>query len=256
MSYLVFGRTCSLLLYRNQRKITTAKEALSDTFASTFELGPKEGVAIVNGTAPSCATASIALHDAVVLAHVSQVLTAMSVEALTGNPESFDPFIHDICRPHPGQIEAASNIARMLQRSRLAGPYSDADADDRLRQDRYSTRTAPQWLGPQLEELSAGMKTLKIEMNATSDNPIIDVQGERILHGGNFQGTAISVVMEKTRVCLQHMGKLAYAQMAELVNPRMNRGLPPDLSAGEPSIDFGLKNTDIATASYLSGQYR
>lgn len=177
----------------------------------------------------------------------------MTVEALTGCIESFDPFLHDTCRPHPGQVESARNCARMLKNSHLAGPYDDLDSNDKLRQDRYSTRTSPQWLGPQIEELLSSINTLQVEMNATSDNPIIDIEGGRVLHGGNFQGTAISVVMEKTRIGLQHMGRLAYAQMTELVNPRMNRGLPPDLSAGEPSIDFGIKNVDIATGSYMSG---
>lgn len=233
----------------------TSKEVFGRLFPEPVEFGPKEVIAIINGTAPSCGVATLALHDSIVLAHVSQVLTAMTVEALMGTRESFDPFLHETCRPHPGQIEVARNCDRMLKGSRLAVIFDEDDPVAKLRQDRYSTRTAPQWIGPHLEELLAGLSTLEIEMNATSDNPIIDTAGDRDLHGGNFQGTAISVVMEKTRVGLQHMGKIAYAQMTELVNPRMSRGLPPDLSAGEPSVDFGIKGVDIGTAAYMSGMF-
>ncbi|KZS93674.1 phenylalanine ammonia-lyase [Sistotremastrum niveocremeum HHB9708] len=236
----------------NERKQMPASQALALHGVQSLEYGPKEALAVVNGTAPSCAVAALAVHDSNILAIVAQVCTAMSVEALTGTPESFDSFMSDIARPHPGQIEVARNCRAMIKDSKLTRYHDESDPTQTLRQDRYSLRTSPQWIGPHLEELVTGMKTLETEMNSTTDNPIIDVQGDRTLHGGNFQATSVAMVMEKTRIALQHFGKIAYAQFTELNNTNMNRGLPPDLCAWEPSIDFGTKAMDVATAAYLS----
>ncbi|KZS93695.1 phenylalanine ammonia-lyase [Sistotremastrum niveocremeum HHB9708] len=245
----------------SERKQMPASQALALHDVQTVEYGPKEALAVVNGTAPSCAVAALAIHDSNILALVAQVCTAMSVEALTGTPESFDAFMSDIARPHPGQIEVARNCRVMIKDSKLTRYHDESDPTQTLRQDRYSLRTSPQWIGPHLEELVTGMKTLETEMNSTTDNPIIDVQGDRTLHGGNFQATSVAMsrgldlqtlVMEKTRIGLQQFGKIGYAQSTELNNTNMNRGLPPDFCAWEPSIDFGTKAMDVATASYLS----
>ncbi|KAF8581483.1 phenylalanine ammonia-lyase [Ramaria rubella] len=223
---------------------------------------PKEGLAIVNGTAPSCSAASAALHDAHFVFLLGQALTALCVEALNGTLESFVPFLHDIARAHPGQIEVAANIRRALQGSGLVVEHDEGDPEHRLRQDRYSLRTAPQWLGPQIEEALSAHYTITQEMNATTDNPIIDARppAERganepwsgNLCGGNFQGTSLTVALEKLRVGLQHVGRIAYSQIVELGQPSMNRGLAPDLAASEPSLDYGQKALDLAASSYLA----
>lgn len=84
-----------------------------------------------------------------------------------------------------------------------------------------------------------------------TDNPLIDGELGEIHHGGNFQAMAITNAMEKTRLALHHLGKLLFAQCAELVNPAMNRGLPPSLAATDPSLNYHGKGIDIATAAYV-----
>ncbi|KAF5360014.1 hypothetical protein D9758_007598 [Tetrapyrgos nigripes] len=234
------------------RKRTTSIEARKAHGIESIIYGPKEALAIVNGTGPSCAVGALALHDANILALTAQLTTAMAIEALNGSPETYDPFIHDIARPHPGQIEVAVNGRHLLKGSTFARMHDESDPAQKLRQDRYGLRTAPQWIGPHLEELTSARATIEIEMNSTTDNPIIDLENERNLGGGNFQGTSIALVMEKVRIGLQHLGKLVHAQFVELTSPHMNRGLPPDLAAWEPSLDFGVKTMDVATAAYLS----
>ncbi|THV00613.1 phenylalanine ammonia-lyase [Dendrothele bispora CBS 962.96] len=236
----------------SDRKRTTSIEARKAHGIDSIIYGPKEALAIVNGTGPSCAVGALALHDANILALTAQLTTAMAIEALNGSPETYDAFIHDVARPHPGQIEFAANGRHLLQGSKLAQLHDESDPTQKLRQDRYGLRTAPQWLGPHLEELITARATLEIEMNSTTDNPIIDLENERSLGGGNFQGTSVALVMEKMRIGLQHIGKLVHAQFIELASPHMNRGLPPDLGAWEPSLDFGVKTMDVATAAYLS----
>ena len=128
------------------RRFMTAEKALADASMDPIRLGPKEGLAIVNGTAVSTAVGALAMHEAHGLAVLSQILTAMSVEALCGTSESFDPFFAKV-RPHPGQIEASHNIYQFLVGSQLTQKPDGTEVGS-LRQDRYSIRTASQWIGP------------------------------------------------------------------------------------------------------------
>ncbi len=85
-----------------------------------------------------------------------------------------------------------------------------------------------------------------------TDNPLVDAETKEVHHGGNFQAMAVTNAMEKTRLALHHIGKLLFAQSAELVNPAMNRGLPPSLAASDPSLNYHGKGVDIAVAAYVS----
>ena len=231
-----------------QRCLKRADVALAEKGIEPVTLVAKEGLALVNGTAFSCAVGSLALHEALGQAYLSQILTAMSVEALCGTDESFDSFFAEV-RPHPGQAEAAQNIHAFLSRSSLV-QHSDNAEEGELRQDRYSVRTASQWIGPVLEDLHLAHQQLTIEMNSTTDNPLIDPgQDGKMLHGGNFQARAVTSAMEKSRQSLQTIGRMLFAQCTELINPATNNGLPPNLVAEEPSQSFIWKGTDIMIAA-------
>lgn len=169
------------------RKPVPSIDALRAHGIAPITFGPKEALAVVNGTGPSCAVGALALHDASLLLLASQALTALAIEALCGTPETFDPFLHDTARPHPGQIEVSRNCRVLLAGSSLARWHDETNPEHTLRQDRYGLRTAPQWIGPQVEELMTSWRAIEIEMNSTTDNPIIDLEGQRSVHGGNFQ---------------------------------------------------------------------
>jgi phenylalanine ammonia-lyase len=233
-----------------KRRIVTADVALAEQSLEPIRLGPKEGLAIINGTAVSTGVAALVMHDANNLAVLSQILTAMSVEVLCGNGESFDPFFAAV-RPHPGQIEAAQNIYHFLNNSKLTDS-NHALEEGALRQDRYSIRTASQWLGPILEDLLLAHKQIAIECNSVTDNPLVDTANARMLHGGNFQAKAITSAMEKTRLALQTIGQMLFAQCTEIINPRLNNGLPPNLTADDPSRSFLFKPVDIMIAALQS----
>jgi phenylalanine ammonia-lyase len=230
------------------RCLKRADVALAEHSIQPVKLGPKEGLALVNGSATSAAVGSLALHEVLGQAALSQMLTAMSVEALCGTDESFEPFFGQV-RPHPGQIEAARNIYAFLDRSKLV-QHGKAE-EGTLRQDRYSIRTASQWIGPVLEDLQLAHQQITIEINSATDNPFIDRSG-RVVHGGNFQAKAVTSAMEKTRQAVQTIGRMLFAQCTELINPATNRGLPPNLVAGEPSNSFIWKGTDIMIAALQS----
>ena len=227
----------------------TALEALA---RQSITFGPKEALAILNGTAVSTAVAALAIHEAHHLALLSQVLTAMGVEALSGTIGSFNPFFATV-RPHPGQREAAQNIRSFLHHSKLARPeHESEELLTGLKQDRYALRTSSQWIGPQLEDLCLAHTQVSIECNSTTDNPLVDVPGQTIHHGGNFQACSITSAMEKTRLALQMFGRMLFAQCTELVNPMTNNGLPPNLAADEPSTSYTMKGADINVAAYMS----
>ncbi|GMF71797.1 unnamed protein product [Aspergillus oryzae] len=225
-----------------------ADEALAEAGVAPISLTAKEGLAIVNGTAMSAACATLVLHDTHQLAMLSQILTAMTVEALLGSPESFDPFFAEV-RPHPGQIESSRNIRVFLRGSRLALQKDGKDGS--LRQDRYSIRTAAQWIGPVLEDLLLAHQQISIECNSATDNPLVNGDGQ-FLHGGNFQAKAVTSSMEKSRQAIQAIGRMLFTQCQEMINPATSWGLPPNLVADEPSQSGIFKAIDIYISALTS----
>ena len=128
-----------------------------------------------------------------------------------------------------------------------------ADPDgEGLAQDRYALRTSTQWIGPQLGNLALALEQVQMELNSTTDNPLLDLAEERVHHGGNFQSAAITSAMEKTMGVVQILGKMIFSQCSEILNPMLNKGLPPNISADDPSLSFAFKGVDINMASYMS----
>ena len=263
---------------RAGRTILPSRNALEHYGIEPLPLASKEHLGILNGTAFSAAVAAQAAQGLQSLAMLSIATTALATEALVGTARSFAPFISQT-RPHPGQVTAAATLHALLQGSLLAtgteqGQVAEVEikiTDDAglLRQDRYALRTAPQWLGPMLEDVVKIRETVRIEINSTTDNPLIEahapaspaspvsessndepVQGA-VHNGGNFQALHMTTVMDHARLALALLGKISFAQLTETVNATMNRGLPPNLAGGEPSLDYGFKGIDIAAASYL-----
>uniref|UniRef100_A0A8H7TU21 Phenylalanine ammonia-lyase n=1 Tax=Bionectria ochroleuca TaxID=29856 RepID=A0A8H7TU21_BIOOC len=229
------GVSVRLLRSDGTQDIVPASEVLQGLGKDPISFEAKEGLSIMNGTAVSTAFAALVLQDCQDLVILSELLTAMAVEALCGKVENFHPFIGAV-RPHQGQIEVADNVRDFLTGSKLTGNESIPQTG--LAQDRYSIRTASQWIGPLIEDIRTAELQLKVELNSTTDNPLIDSTNARIHHGGNFQAAAATSAMEKSRTAI--------------LNPDLSQGLPPNLCADEPALSFTCKGIDVNMTSYYS----
>jgi phenylalanine ammonia-lyase len=236
---------------KGERKLLSADLALKSAGMELIEFAPKEAVSLVNGTAVSTGAAALVMHDSHGLIVLAQVLTAMAVESLYGSRESFDAYFSEI-RPHRGQTEVAHNVFNFLNGSRFIREADEGFKPD-LCQDRYALRTAAQWMGPEIENLQLAHEQVLTECNSITDNPLLNPKdGGKILNGGNFQAMSITSAMDKTRAVLHAMGRMLFQQLTEVMNPPTSNGLPPSLTAEEPSSDFMMKGMDVAAASYQS----
>lgn len=217
-------------------------------------LGPKEGLGMVNGTSVMTGIAANCLYDARRLTALALGFHALVIQGLRGSNQSFHPFIQQL-KPHPGQILAAEMMLHLLDGSTMCRNELDGhhDAEDgQPVQDRYSLRCLPQFVGPVLDGLRQAAAAIRTEMNSANDNPLIDGDNCLSLHSGNFLGQYVAVWMDHLRYYLGLMAKHMDAQIALLVAPEFNSGLPPSL-VGNPArrVNMGLKGLQIAGNSVM-----
>ncbi|BFM21750.1 HAL/PAL/TAL family ammonia-lyase [Gilvimarinus japonicus] len=246
LSYVAAALIGEREVYVNGRKRVTA-EVLQEHNLTPLKLMPKEGLAIMNGTAVMTAVACLAFERAQYLARLATRVTAMVSVALKGNTHHFDARLFAV-KPHPGQGQIAAWI------------HSDLNAhevernSDRL-QDRYSVRCAPHIIGVLQDSLPWLRQFIETELNSANDNPIIDGEGEHVLHGGHFYGGHIAFAMDSLKVAVANLADLIDRQMALLMDVKFNNGLPSNLSgasAERAMINHGFKAVQIGTSAWTA----
>jgi len=222
-----------------------AAAALKAAGIAPLRLRPKEALAIMNGTAVMTALACLAYARAEYLARLTTRITALAVFALDGNAEHFDPRLFSV-KPHRGQQRIAAWLHEDLPGQRVA-------VNGKRLQDRYSIRCAPHVIGVLADALSWMREFIENELNSTTDNPIIDPVGERVLHGGHFYGGHIAFAMDSMKNAVANQADLLDRQMALLVDSRYSNGLPANLTGAEGPrqvINHGLKALQISASAW------
>ncbi|MBE9214578.1 aromatic amino acid lyase [Plectonema cf. radiosum LEGE 06105] len=231
-----------------------APTALSKLGLSPLQLLPKEGLAMMNGTSVMTGIAANCVYDARILLKLAMGVNALFIQGLNGTNQSFHPFIHE-CKPHPGQLWAAEQMISLLAGSRLIRDELDGKHEYRkqeLIQDRYSLRCLPQYMGPIVDGISQVGSQIEIEMNSVTDNPLIDVANNASYHGGNFLGQYVGMGMDHLRYYLGLLAKHIDVQIALLVSPEFNNGLPPSLVGNQQrKVNMGLKGLQICGNSIM-----
>ena len=220
-------------------------------------LGPKEGLALLNGTSFSTALAGLAVHDAWNLALTSEVTAAMSIEALKGFGDAFLPQLH-AARGHAGQIASAAHLRELLAGSLLIDGSEDTDPVRQPPQDAYSLRCIPQVLGPIRETLEFGRGIVEREINAATDNPLIfcDLPSTRSLKavsGGNFHAEYLAFVSDFTSIATTEIGSITERRLFRLGDGTLNRGLPDMLvDSADVGMDCGYMLPQYLAAALVS----
>lgn len=232
-----------------QGKEMSCIQALKKLGLPRLPLKAKEGLAMVNGTSVMTAIATNCLADAYAETALALSVQAMMIQALGGTDQSFHPFIHQL-KPHAGQVWSAEKMIELLKNSKLSQNEMQGEhnfKEEELIQDRYSIRCLPQYLGPVFDGLHEISKQVEVEVNSATDNPLIDAEKKQSYHGGNFLGQYIGVGMDRLRYLLGLVAKHLDTQIALLVAPEFNGGLPASLVGNvERKVNMGLKGLQIS----------
>ncbi|MEO7985259.1 MAG: histidine ammonia-lyase [Gemmatimonadales bacterium] len=223
-----------------------AAPVLAAAGLTPYRFGPKEGLSFINGTQAQTALLALLVHDARVLWRTAAGAAAMSLEALRGTPAPLDPRIH-AARPHRGQIEAADLMRALLADSEIRESHRD---DDPRVQDAYSLRCAPQVLGAVSDAIRFAEVTVAIELNASTDNPLVFENGD-VISGGNFHGQPVAQALDLLAMTLTTLQAIAERRVERLVNPDLSQGLPAFLTS-DPGLSSGFMMVQITAASLVA----
>jgi histidine ammonia-lyase/phenylalanine ammonia-lyase len=247
-------------------EVRQAADVLAEAGLEPMSLEPKEGLALVNGTSVMAGVGALAILDAERLAVVADACTAMATEALAGIVGPFQPFLHEVAKPHPGQIASAARIWKLLEGTglgqdfpelveRLGTLQSGVRPLERQIQDNYSIRCAPQCIGALGDAITWARGIVETELNSSNDNPLYDPEAGTVASGGNFSGFHIGLAMDTLKVAVASVADLIDRQF-ELVNDeKYNNGLGVCCAAPVPDdhpeagLRYGFKGMQLGISS-------
>jgi histidine ammonia-lyase len=222
-----------------------AKDALQKLGMKPLELGPKEGLALINGTQASTAIALDALFTAERVFSAALGAGALSVDALKGSVKPFDPRISAV-RGQPGQIRVAAEIRGLLDGSEILASHGRCGKV----QDPYSFRCQPQVMGAALDLLTNAARTLTIEAGAVTDNPIVFEDEDSAISGGNFHAQPVAFAADTIAMAMCEVGSISERRTAVLIDPKMS-GLPAFL-VDDGGVNSGLMIPQVTQAALVA----
>ncbi len=228
-------------------KEMSGKRALAKAGLKPITLGPKEGLALINGTQFSTAYALAGLFDAWRAAQIALLTSALSIDAAMASTAPLLEEIHTL-RGHPGQIAAAQTMRTLLDGSEIRDSHRD---DDPRVQDPYCMRCQPQVVGAAMDILSQAASTLTREANAATDNPLVLTEVDRIVSGGNFHAEPVAFAADMIALAMAEIGAISQRRIALLVDPTLSFDLPPFLAA-DPGLNSGMMIAEVTSAALMS----
>jgi histidine ammonia-lyase len=222
-------------------------DALARAGLQPVTFGPKEGLALINGTQFSTACALVGLFNAWANLRAAITLSALSTDAIMGSTAPLLAEIHAL-RGQPGQIEVAAAMRALMKGSEIR--ESHREGDTRV-QDPYCIRCQPQVTGAALDLLRMAAGTLRIEANAVTDNPLVLTGEGRIVSGGNFHAEPVGFAADMIAIALSEIGAIAQRRVALMVDPTLSFDLPPFLTPA-PGLNSGLMIAEVTTAALMS----
>ena len=231
---------------RHRGEILPARDGLKIAGLSVLTLGPKEGLALLNGTQVSTALALRGLFEIENVFAAAMVAGAMSVDAAMGSDTPFDARIHEL-RGHRGQIETAAAYRRLLEGSEIRA--SHLTGDDKV-QDPYSLRCQPQVMGACLDVIDTAAATLLVEANGVTDNPLVFPDTGESLSGGNFHGEPVAFAADELALAVAEIGALSERRIALLIDATIS-GLPPFLTSAS-GVNSGFMIAHVTAAALAS----
>lgn len=220
-------------------------KALAAKHIAPLELGAGEGLALINGTQFMIALGCLALHDALNLCKHADIAASMSLETLMGTRAAFDPRIHH-ARPHLGQMKAASNMMNITQNSEIISSHRDCSRV----QDAYTLRCSPQVHGASWDAFAYVERVIRVEMNASTENPLIFPESSEFLSGGNFHGQPLALACDFLGIAIAELANISERRVERLVNPQLS-GLPAFL-VKDTGLNSGFMIAQYVAASLVS----
>ena len=219
-------------------------EAMKRAGIPTIELTSKEGLALINGTQVMTAVGVVTAYEAIQLLKLSDISSAMTVEALRGITDAFDPRLHAV-RPHQGQMDTAENLLRILADSALTTKQGELRV-----QDAYTLRCIPQIHGASKDAIHYVVDRINIEINAVTDNPILFPEDGVVFSGGNFHGQPMALPFDFLGIALAEVANASERRIERLVNPQLS-GLPAFLTP-KGGLHSGFMIAQYAAAALVS----
>jgi histidine ammonia-lyase len=221
-------------------------DALTRVSLEPVKLGAKEGLSLINGTQFMSAIGSLALVRARRLAKAADIACALSVEALQGSRVSFRPEIHAL-RPLAGQAASAANLLRLVEGSAIIESHRWCDKV----QDAYSLRCAPQVHGACRDLLDYAERTVAVELNAATDNPLVFAEAGELLSNGNFHGQPLAFALDAAAMALAELASISERRVERLTNPSLSDGLPAFLTH-DGGLNSGFMIPQYVAAALVS----
>ncbi len=227
------------------RQRLSGADALKKRGIEPLVLDAGEGLALINGTQFMIALGCLGLHDALNLCKHADIAASMSLETLMGTRAAFDERIHN-ARPHKGQIMAARNMLAITENSEIISSHHDCSKV----QDAYTLRCSPQVHGASWDAFAYVDNVIKVEMNSSTENPLIFPESEEFLSGGNFHGQPLALACDFLGIAISELANISERRIERLVNPQLS-GLPAFL-VEDGGLNSGFMIAQYAAASLVS----